>query len=201
MGIVREATISTFNEFIDTQRAEPGACDVALTLFDTRFDVRHTGDPIDRVVRLTEHNYQPSGMTALHDAVGKTIDEVGQRLAAMHESQRPGKVVFVVQTDGEENSSREYTGDQVRQMIKHQEERYQWVFTFLGANQDAWANSLGIARGNTISYDNTAKGVRQVVNSASAGISAYRRSAGGQSVTVYGDDAVDLRQDKDDDDS
>jgi hypothetical protein len=117
----------------------------------------------------------------------------------MAEHDRPGKVIFVIQTDGQENSSKIYSEQKIREMIKHQGDVYGWTFTFLGADQDAWSNSLGIAKGNTISYDNNPiafAAVGQMVNSA---VSAYRGGAGGQSATVYGDDAVDLRQDKDQD--
>ena len=88
----------------------------------------------------------PRGSTALLDAVGRAINETGERLAKMNEEDRPGLVVFVVMTDGEENSSQEFSKDQIKQMITHQQDTYGWHFTFLGANQDAFAEAgaLGI---------------------------------------------------------
>jgi hypothetical protein len=80
----------------------------------------------------------------LLDAIGRTIDEVGKRLAATPESDRPGKVIFAILTDGEENSSRRFTKHQVFDMIRHQQEKYAWEFIFLAANQEAIATAAGI---------------------------------------------------------
>ena len=86
-------------------------------------------------------------MTALLDAVGRAINETGERLAKMNEQDRPGLVIFVIMTDGLENSSREFTKSQVKEMIEEQQSKYNWHFTFLGADQDAFAEAggLGIA--------------------------------------------------------
>ena len=96
----------------------------------------------------------PRGSTALLDAVGQAINETGARLAAVDESQRPGLVVFVIVTDGQENSSREFTREQIRTMVEHQQSAYKWQFTFLSANQDAFAagGSMGIAQDGINAY-------------------------------------------------
>jgi hypothetical protein len=93
-------------------------------------------------------------MTALLDAVGRAINETGARLAAMEETDRPGLVVFVVMTDGLENSSREFTRSTIKEMIERQQKVYNWHFTFLGANQDAFAEaqSLGINQAGAADY-------------------------------------------------
>ncbi len=85
-------------------------------------------------------------MTALLDAVGRAINQTGERLARMPEPERPGLVVFVVMTDGQENSSREFTKAQLAEMIQRQQRVYDWHFNFLGANQDSFAEagSIGI---------------------------------------------------------
>jgi hypothetical protein len=85
-------------------------------------------------------------MTALLDAVGRAVNETGQRLSRMDEADRPGLVVFVIVTDGAENSSHEFTKAQIKEMITHQQSVYNWQFVFLGANQDAFAEAhdLGI---------------------------------------------------------
>lgn len=95
---------------------------------------------------MTSFKLVPRGSTALLDAVGRAITETGSRLAAMKETERPSLVIFVIVTDGQENSSRTFTREKIREMIQHQRTVYKWPFTFLAANQDAFAEaaSLGI---------------------------------------------------------
>ena len=129
------------NAFIAEQAKEPGEALLTLVQFDTEYEFVHRGAPIRQV---PEYQLVPRGMTALLDAVGRAINETGERLAKMDEADRPGLVVFVVMTDGEENSSKEFSKAQIKQMIQHQQEKYQWHFTFLGANQDAFAEAAAI---------------------------------------------------------
>ena len=91
----------------------------------------------------------PRGGTALLDAIGRAINETGARLAKMKEADRPGLVVFVVMTDGQENSSREFNLAKIREMIEHQQTAYNWQFTFLGADENAFAEAaaMGMAPG------------------------------------------------------
>ena len=133
------------NSFIEQQQKEPGEATLTLVQFDTDYEFVHSGVPIRQIPAF---KLIPRGSTALLDAVGRAINETGARLSAMDESQRPGLVVFVIVTDGEENSSREFTRDQIRKMVEHQQSAYKWQFTFLAANQDAFAagGSMGIAQ-------------------------------------------------------
>lgn len=124
-----------FNGLLKDQRKLPGEVRLTLTLFDTEYNIVHDGVPLSDVPDLTEATYCPSGMTALHDAVGRTIDAVGKRLAAMPEDERPEKVIFAILTDGLENSSREYTSEQVAYRLKRQREYYSWEFIFLGVGE------------------------------------------------------------------
>jgi hypothetical protein len=175
---VRDVTISAFNEYLQGQRAEPGRCDVTLTLFDTRITTPHLEVPIADVPALTSQTYVPGGMTALWDAVGSTIVAVGDHYARRPEEQRPGRVLVVVQTDGYENSSREYTAAKVRDMITHQREVYGWEFLFLGADQDAWLAGQAMGVANTISYDNTREGIGKAYAALSKSTSGYRAGRG-----------------------
>lgn len=151
MEAIRSDAQGGVNAFIQDQAREPG--DVLLTLvqFDTEYEFLHRGTPIRKV---PQYELVPRGGTALLDAVGRAINETGARLAAMPEADRPGLVLFVVMTDGQENSSREFTKAQIRRMVEHQQSQYQWHFTFLGANQDAFdeAGSIGIARSGTADF-------------------------------------------------
>lgn len=139
------------NAFVRRQASEPGEALVTLVQFDTEYEFLHKGVPAASVGQFT---LAPRGGTALLDAVGRAIDETGARLAALPEAERPGLVVFVIVTDGQENSSREYTRDAVREKIRHQQEVYRWQFTFLGATPEAFAEagSLGVAAGGAAAF-------------------------------------------------
>jgi len=139
------------NTFIESQKSEPGEALLTLVQFDTEYEFVHQGVPIGSVPKF---KLVPRGSTALLDAVGRAISEAGTRLAAIEEAQRPGLVVFVIVTDGAENSSKEFTREKIREMIEHQQSAYKWQFTFLAANQDAFAEgaSLGIAQAGTAGY-------------------------------------------------
>ena len=107
------------NAFIADQKNKPGECTFTMVEFDTKYTFVHNGVPINTVPRYV---LVPGGWTALLDAVGRAIDETGERLSKLSESQRPGLVVFVIVTDGEENASREYTLQQIKQKIEQQQQ-------------------------------------------------------------------------------
>ena len=161
------------NHFIEEQKQAAGDAVFLLVQFDDHYDVVCEGVPIQDapVCKL-----EPRGMTALLDAVGKTINTVGLRLAAMDEADRPGLVIMVILTDGMENSSQEFTKAQVKDMIEHQQSKYNWKFIFLGANQDAFSEggSIGIQASSTANFDIDKIGVAYQATSAS--ISRVRAS-------------------------
>jgi len=146
MESIRQPTIEGFNTFLRDQQSAPGETRFSLTLFDTTFECRHTSLPIAEVPPLHADTYIPDGGTALLDAIGETIDSLGQKLAALPDTERPGHVTFAILTDGEENSSRRYSWLQIADRIKHQTETYSWEFLFLGAGPDtiASAGRMGI---------------------------------------------------------
>lgn len=149
---IREDAQGGINSFLDEQAKQPGEALLTLVQFDTEYEFLHKAIPISEVPKYTLH---PRGSTALLDAVGRAINETGERLRQMSEADRPGLVIFVVMTDGLENSSHEFTKSQLKEMIEHQQHEYRWQFTFLGANQDAFAEAgaLGIHAGGTADYD------------------------------------------------
>lgn len=151
MERVREDAEGGVNAFIQQQANEPGEALLTLVQFDTDYAFIHKGAPIGDVPK---YELQPRGMTALLDAVGRAINETNERLAKLDEADRPGLVVFVVMTDGFENSSYEFTKDQIKQMIERQQNEYKWQFTFLGANQDAFseAGAMGIDAAGVANY-------------------------------------------------
>ena len=151
MQSIRTDAEGGINSFIDQQKREPGEALLTLVQFDTDYEFVHSGTPIRQVPAFA---LVPRGATALLDAAGRAINETGARLAAMSEADRPALVVFVIVTDGQENSSREFKREKIREMIQHQQSVYKWQFTFLAANQDAFAEgaSMGIAHAGIAAY-------------------------------------------------
>lgn len=154
-------TIGGFNGLIDKQRKAEGETDVTLVLFDDTYELVYDRIPVREVPELTEKTYEAGGCTALYDAVGRTIDAVGKRLADTPEEERPSKVLFVITTDGLENASREYNPSRVREMIRHQRDKYSWEFLFLGANIDTVevAADMGISASHAVSYRASSRGI------------------------------------------
>ena len=162
MNPIAADAIGGFNTFLASQQALPGEARLTLVLFDHEYLVVHDNVAIRQVPPLDAKTFVPRGMTALLDAVGRTIDDVGVRLAATPEEQRPAKVIVAILTDGQENASRDYTFSRVAGMIKHQQEKYSWEFLFLAANQDAIAaaGALSIGAKDAIAFQATGQGIR-----------------------------------------
>jgi hypothetical protein len=149
---------------------ETGGVYCAGLFADDMLETSHSFVDLKVATPLSRDNYQPRGGTALLDAIGTTVDAVGLKLASLPDGERPGKVVFLIQTDGEENSSWQFTYQQIQNKIKHQTDVYKWDFVFLGANQDAIASAanLGIGAGKSLSYTGTAIGTATVFDSLSS---------------------------------
>lgn len=171
-------TIGGFNTFLDEQKKLPGKALLTYVQFDTEYEVVHNGRYIRDVPALTAETYVPRGMTALLDAVGKTIAEVGVRLSKTPEELRPSKLIMVIITDGLENSSKEYELAQVKKMIEHQQTKYRWEFCYLGANQDAFlvGAGMGIAAMDSHNYVHDSYGVRSSYSVASSRVTRARSS-------------------------
>jgi uncharacterized protein YegL len=160
MSGLENDTIGGFNGFVKNQAAL-GQTNLTTVLFDDRYEILHNG--IDAAgVAITGEEYFTRGNTALLDAVGKTINDVGKRLSKTPEALRPGKVIFVITTDGLENASRTFSYGEVKKMITHQTENYKWEFIFMGANIDAVAEGgkLGICAERSYGWTATGAGVK-----------------------------------------
>lgn len=169
-------TIGGFNTMIKKQKDEDGEAYVTTVLFDNYNQILHDHLPLVEVPLLTEKEYLPMGSTALLDAVGNTINSVGARLNSTPEEERPEKVIFIITTDGYENSSREFTKAKVKEMIEHQRNKYSWTFIFLGANMDAVAeaSSLGIDPGFSKTYSWTSVGTSSVYGAVANAVTGLR---------------------------
>ena len=158
-GLERD-TIGGFNGMIEKQKKERDRVNVTTVLFDDQTDVIHDRFPIDLVEPLTDQDYFVRGTTALLDAVGGSIQKTDQVVKHLPEGHKPGKVIFVIITDGQENASVKYRYADVRRMIGAKKE-CGWDFLFLGANIDAAeeAEKIGIARNRSVTYENDAEGI------------------------------------------
>lgn len=159
MGHLADDTIGGFNSFIESQKDDTKTT-LTTVLFDSSWKVLHDGLDIYEVSPMTKKDYITGGMTAMLDAIGETINRVQER----HDElgvEKPDNVLFVITTDGQENSSRHFNKAQIERMIKHQTKGHGWEFIFLGANMDAVeeAASIGISATNSITYDYNPRGV------------------------------------------
>ena len=179
MKSCQQAAIEGFNQFLADQQKTDGLAKLTLVLFDDEYLVPISSIPVEEVVSLTDDTYQPRGCTALLDAIGQTIDNLGQRLAALAEKDRPGQVIVAILTDGLENASQRFTWKEIAGKIKHQTDTYKWIFLFLGANQDAIATAanLSIAANNAANYVADAAGSKAGQAAFSRKMSALRRAS------------------------
>jgi len=181
MADVATAAIDGFNHFLREQQAAPGRARLTLVLFDDEYLVPANALPVAEVLPLDARSYVPRNNTALLDAIGRTLDALGTRLAALPERHRPAKVIVAILTDGLENASTHCTWKDVASRIQHQTEVYRWDFLFLGANQDAIATAaqLHIAAGNAATYHADGIGVRSTARSISRKSIALRAQSQG----------------------
>jgi uncharacterized protein YegL len=170
-------TIGGYNSFLKEQKKAPGKANITLVQFDDKYQIDYDGVDINDAKELDEKTYVPRGMTALLDAVGKTIITVGERLSKAKEEERPGQVIFLIITDGLENSSREFVAEKVSEMIKHQTDKYNWTFTFLGGGDAAFNQAKGMGVNVNNSYNYATVNTSHVYKAASAGVSRRRDAA------------------------
>lgn len=174
--------IGGFNSLVEDQTKEEGEATMTIVQFNNNYEVISDFTPIKDATKLNKRNFVPNGGTALLDAMGKTMNNVRERINSMPEDQKPSKAIFVFITDGEENTSSEYNRDRVFEMISDlkSEDRgdsINWEFVFIGANQDAIqaGGNLGIRSGATLTYDASSVGATTAFRSLSAGLTGYRK--------------------------
>jgi hypothetical protein len=197
MSRIAQETEAGIAEYVKEQAALEGRA--TLTLYE--FDAWHTSEgtlndemrtqvhtvcDFTDIRKVPDYHLVPRGMTPLLDAEGMTITQTGERLAALPEDARPGLVIFMIVTDGLENSSREWTNERVKELITRQQEHYGWRFTYLGANQDAVteAGKVGIHASSAMTYAASHAGTQSTWESASKWSAGTRQAGpGGQSAS------------------
>ena len=154
VGLEKE-TIGGYNSLIEKQKKNQGEVYVSTVLFDGVSEVLHDRIPLCEIQPMTEDEYYVRGCTALLDALGGAIHHIGNVHKYTKEEDRPEKTLFIITTDGQENSSRRYTYKKVKHMVEKQKEKYGWEFLFLGANIDAIAEAerFGIKANRAVNYE------------------------------------------------
>ena len=176
MGGLESDTIGGFNSMINKQKKEDGECYVTTVLFDSKVETLHDRVKLSEIKEMTDKEYFVRGSTALLDAIGSTIHHISGIHKYVREEDVPAHTIFVITTDGMENSSREYSVDKVKKMIEKKKGKG-WEFLFLGANIDAvaTAGSFGIAKENAVNYHCDAAGTALNYECLSEAIGSVRK--------------------------
>lgn len=187
MMSVKGQTISGFNEYLDTLKSEKNSGNIRFTLTQFNSDkvqVVCDGVKLAKVKPLNDESYRPLAMTPLYDAIGRTIRALEKKL----DSKKKPKALVVIQTDGQENCSKEFSRQDIHDLID-EKKKAGWTFAFIGADQDAWlaGQTIGISKGNVMSYDS--KQTRKAFSTVAAASVAYSRSDGIQTDCFFEKDA------------
>ena len=169
-------TIGGFNSLIEKQKRKKDKALVSTVLFDDTCTVIHDRKGLYQIRPLTEKDYYVRGCSALLDSLGGAIHHIGNLHKYTREKDRPEKTLFIIITDGMENSSKRYTYREVKQMVERQKEKYGWEFLFLGANIDAVAEveRFGIRRDRAVNYNCDSVGTAVNYKALSKAISNVR---------------------------
>lgn len=172
-------TIGGYNSLLEKQKKEEGEAIVSTVLFDDTQEVLHDRVDLEKMKPITDKEYYVRGCTALLDAVGGAIHHIGNVHKYAREEDRPEKTLFIITTDGMENSSRRYTYDKVKKMVERQKSKYGWEFLFLGANIDAIevAGRFGIGADRAVNYECDSIGTEVNYKVLSKAVSRVRASA------------------------
>ena len=179
MSGLESDTIGGFNSLLEKQKKESGEAYVSVVLFDDQMEVLYDRVDIRKIEPMNDTQYYVRGCTALLDAVGGAIHHIKNVHKYAREEDVPEKTLFLITTDGMENSSRRYSYDQVRRMVEHEKEKYHWEFLFLGANMDAvrTAGRFGIQPGRAVNYENDRVGMKLNYEVMSRAVSCARMAA------------------------
>ena len=198
MSGLEEDTIGGFNSVIEKQKRQSGKCLVTTVLFDSRVQTLHDRVELQELRPMTREDYCVGGCTALLDALGGTIRHIANIHRYARPEDVPARTSFVIMTDGMENASRVFGGEEVKRMIRHEKEKYGWEFLFLAANIDAveTAERMGIQRDRAVNYHPDEKGIRMAYDAVDKVVSARRASAAPLSADWCADVEMDYRNRK-----
>lgn len=195
MWNIAKDAIGGFNSFLSEQKEVEGDANITMAIFDHDYEVIHDNVNLEEVEELTSEVYYPRGGTALYDAIGRTMQSVGARLNETPEDERPENVIVAILTDGEENQSTEYSAEKIKEMIKHQEDKYDWTFMYLAANQDAFdvGRTFGMSDYNSINFNANSGGAKGAFTNMTLASKAYRCASKGmdKAAVMYSAGLVD----------
>lgn len=179
MSGLESDTIGGYNSLLNKQRSEEGSAIVTTVLFDDQFELLHDRLDIHAISPISEKDYFVRGSTALLDAIGKTINKIGNVQKHTKPEMRADKVLVIITTDGMENSSVEYSYDRIKKMIERQKSQYGWEFIFLGANIDALATAhrFGIDSSRAANYRADSLGTHLNYSTLNKAVSKFRSEA------------------------
>ena len=154
MSGLESDTIGGFNSMISKQKKEEGEALITTVLFDDKIETLHDRIEIGKVEPMNESQYFTRGCTALLDAIGTTVNHISDIHRYARKEDIPEKTLFIITTDGLENSSREFSYDKIKKLLSKKQEKDGWEFLFLGANIDAIevAGRMGISRDDACDY-------------------------------------------------
>lgn len=179
MGGLEADTIGGYNAMLKKQKMIKGECNITTALFDNHYELVHDRIDIKGVSAITENEYVVGGSTALLDAIGRTINKIRNVQKHTAHDYCAEKIIFVIITDGEENSSKEYSVEQIKKMISHQKNSYGWEFIFLGAGIDAveTAVNYGISEDRAQNFYADSKGIDLNFRVMSRAVANYREAS------------------------
>jgi len=182
MDKIKSETIGGFNEYLEMLKNDESSKSAlfALTKFNSdKIELVYEGIPLETVEPLSDQNYHPVAITPLFDAIGKTIETLKTRYGE-------SPVLVVIQTDGEENASRQFTKQMVKDLIEERQ-KTGWTFAFLGADIDAYtaSSAIGIAKGNTLDY--IGKESLAAFRKAARAATTYTTTGGTQTAKFFDD--------------
>ena len=181
MQATRDDAMHGFNALVEDQKTAAGEAWLSLVQFDDQYETHYTETPMRAVPALTPATYVPRGSTALLDAIGRTIDAIGQRLSARSDRDRPDKVIVVTITDGQENASTHFTGAAISEKIAQQRDIYKWEFIFVGSNQDAIMSAahMNIPAAHALSFVGSGPGTRAAYRAVADSLAGLRSGHAG----------------------
>jgi Mg-chelatase subunit ChlD len=175
MECIIDDAIGGFNTFLQAQKdAEEGEARMSIAMFDDEYMMICESRDVQVVEDFTKKTYVPRGLTALNDAIGKTIMRMGEIFDQREEEEKPEKVIFVILTDGQENSSKEYDLQKVKKLIEQQQNDWNWEFIFLSSDLSAFEQGHMLGISATSRFSNSGKGTRSAYACMAKCVTNYR---------------------------
>lgn len=175
MGLIRGATVEGYNKFLsEQQKVKDDDAIFTMAMFDHEYTLVHDGIPLADVPLLTMGDYIPRGNTALLDAIGRTAHAIESKKA------ETGKVIFLIQTDGEENASKEFKKEDIKNLITKHRDENKWEFVFLGTTEEALHQATaiyGMSQSNVLRYASSARGIDTAFLNVTSNAAAYRSNS------------------------